>query len=393
MKLFSNAFYLINQRFVVIIIALFFATILFNTTYLGLGTNVPIIIISVGLFSFLTKKKIKTNSKNALFIWFAVLILLSTMLSGGVHMRECFKIFITVCFVYLSTSIEISDSEVKYFSLFICLSYLVYAILVTMAIGQDTQFYGRAQIRILNSETPLDPNVTAAVFVLPLILSLYNLLYGKYKILAGILLILFAISIIVLGSRGATVSCIIPCCLLLLRYFTSRSTKLVVKLFSIVSILFAAYFVYNFVTEQSAIFGFDRVLDFSGDDASNGRTEVWIERLDLWQGSPLWGYGVNYEIGGEHRGMACHNTFIQCLHYGGIIGICLFLIPIVFLFKRKTISKVTKYSLFISVFMPIFFIDTLQERTLWNFIMFYSMLSMRPNAEECLLWDINGKNR
>lgn len=388
MKIVSNLFYLIKQRFAILIIAFFFAIVLFNTTYLGLGTYVPLLIIILGLLTFSYVEKTKANKKNIYFIGLSIVILCSTLLSGGDQIRDCFKLFITICFLYYSSSIRVKDFEVRYLSLFICISYLVYAILVTQAIGQDTEYYGRAQIRILNSEIALDPNVVAAVFVLPMIISLYNLLYGKYKLLAGVIIGIFAISIIALGSRGSTVSFVVSCSLLLLKYFTSRTTKLWVKIFSISAIILVSFFVFDFISEQDAIFGFDRIFDFTGDDASNGRTGVWIERLNLFTSSPLYGYGMNYDMGITHRGMACHNTFIQILHYGGIIGICLFLIPVVSLFKRTSVSKITKLSLFVSVFMPVFFIDTLQERTIWNFLIYYSLLSMRDNAEKCLIWDL-----
>lgn len=392
MKIVSSLFYLIKQRFAILVIAFFLAIVLFNTTYLGLGTYVPLFVIILGLLTFSNVKKTKANKKNIYFIWLSIVILCSTLLSGGEQIRDCFKLFITICFLYYSSSIRVKDSEVRYLSLFICLSYLVYAILVTQAIGQDTEYYGRAQIRILNSEVALDPNVVAAVFVLPMIISLYNLLYGKYKLLAGVILGVFAISTIALGSRGASVSFVVSCSLLLLKYFSSRTTKIWVKLISILSVILLAYFVFDFISKQDAIFGFDRIFDFTGDDASNGRTDVWIERLYLFVSSPLYGYGMNYDMGVAHRGMACHNTFIQVLHYGGLIGISLFLIPIIALFRRTSVSKITKLSLFISVLMPVFFIDTLQERTIWNFLIFYSLLSMRNNAETCLLWNF-GNNK
>lgn len=388
MKIVSSLFYLIKQRFAILIIAFFLAIVLFNTTYLGLGTYVPLLVIFLGLLTFTYVEKTKANKKNIYFIWLSILILFSTVLSGGEQIRDCFKLFITICFLYYSSLIKVKDFEVRYLSLFICISYIVYAILVIQAIGQDTEYYGRAQVRILNSEVALDPNVVAAVFVLPMIISLYNLLYGKYKLLAGVILGGFAIASIALGSRGATVSFVISCSLLLLKYFTSRTTKLWIKIFPILAVVLVAFFVFDYISEQDAIFGFDRIFDFTGDDASNGRTGVWIERLNLFTSSPLYGYGMNYDMGITHRGMACHNTFIQILHYGGIIGICLFLIPVVSLFKRTSVSKITKLSLFISVFMPVFFIDTLQERTIWNFLIFYSLLSMRDNAEECLIWDL-----
>ena len=391
MKLFPNLFYLIRQRWVILIIALFFALVLFNTTYLGLGTNVPIAIIALGIIIFSLSKKCRTNKKNICLIWLSFVIFLSTLISGGEGFRECFKIFITATFLYLATQVDIDDEEVRYLSLFICISYVVYAVLVVQSMGQETQYYGRAQIRILNSEIPLDPNVVAAVFIFPCILSLYNLLYGTYKLLAGGFLIVFIIAIIALGSRGATVSFIASCSLLLLKYSGAKSTAIWVKLLTIAALVCASVFIFDYISEQDNIFGFDRILDFSGDDASNGRTGVWEERLNLLTYSPLWGYGVNYDVGTAHRGMACHNTFIQLLHYGGIIGFILFIIPIMSLFRRRSISRITKLSLFISVFSPIFFIDTLQERTIWNFLIFYSLLSTRSNAEDCLLWNIKKK--
>lgn len=393
MKIVSSLFFLIKQRFAILIIAFFLAIVLFNTTYLGLGTYVPLLVIFLGLLTFPYVEKTKINKKNIYFIWLSIVILCSTLLSGGDQIRDCFKLFITICFLYYSSSIRVKDFEVRYLSLFICISYFVYAILVIQAIGHDTEYYGRAQIRILNSDVALDSNVVAAVFVLPMIISLYNFLYGKYKLLAGVILVGFAISTIALGSRGATVSFVVSCSLLLLKYFTSKTTKLWIKIFSISAVVLIAFFVFDFISKQDAIFGFDRIFDFTGDDASNGRTGIWIERLNLFICSPLYGYGMNYDMGIAHRGMACHNTFIQILHYGGLIGICLFFIPIVSLFKRTSVSKITKMSLFVSVFMPVFFIDTLQERTIWNFLVFYSLLSMRDNAEKCLIWDFKNNNK
>ena len=45
LSIISDVFYLVKQRFVVLIIALFFAIVLFNTTFLNLGTYLPLVII------------------------------------------------------------------------------------------------------------------------------------------------------------------------------------------------------------------------------------------------------------------------------------------------------------------------------------------------------------
>ena len=121
MKIVSSLFYIIKQRFAILIIAFFLAIVLFNTTYLGLGTYVPLLVIFLGLLTFSYVEKTKANKKNIYFIWLSIVILCSTLLSGGDQIRDCFKLFITICFLYYSSSIRVKDSEVRYLSLFICI--------------------------------------------------------------------------------------------------------------------------------------------------------------------------------------------------------------------------------------------------------------------------------
>lgn len=83
MKIVSNLFYLIKQRFAIFVIAIFIAMVLFNTTYLGLGTSLPLIIIFLGLLTFLHVEKTNANKRNICFIWLSIVILCSTLLSGG----------------------------------------------------------------------------------------------------------------------------------------------------------------------------------------------------------------------------------------------------------------------------------------------------------------------
>lgn len=381
---------LFTQRLVVYTIAIFIAIVLFNTTYMSLGTIVPILVIGLGLVVFsITPSKSKASVSSKFFIWMSVLILLATLVSGGDNYRDCFKLFLVTVFVYYSTKLVLSHSEVKILSLLLTISYVIYAFLVLQSIGGETNYFGRAQIKILNSDIPLDPNVVSAVFVLPLIISIYNLLYGRYKLLAILLAIVFFVAIVVLGSRGAFLGLSLSIIVLLSEYLFSRKTSLFVKLLFGGCIVVVVSYVVLFLNNLDNIMGLNRILDFSSDDLSegNGRTGVWFERLELLLSSPIWGYGANNDVGMLHKGMASHNTIIQVLHYGGIIGFTLFMIPIMRLYKRKSLSKSIKLALFLSVFVPIFFIDTLQERTLWNFIIFYSLLSTQENASDCLLWD------
>ena len=378
---------LCSQRTVINVIALFISLVLFNTTYMSLGTIVPMLTIILGLLLFVsTRPKTNINNRNNLYIWMSFLFLFSTALSGGDEFTQCLKIILTALFSALSTKLCITVKEVRFLSLIICVSYVIYAILVIQSMSGETMYYGRAQIRILGSEYPLDPNVVSAVFVFPFIICLYNLLYGKYKIMALLLILLFFVAIVALGSRGGFLALAVSSAFLLGNFMFSKKSSMMMKIMISIVLIVVAVYVINFLSGVEGIFGLTRILDFETDDVSNGRTGVWIERMSLLLDSPLWGYGINYDMG-IHKGMASHNTIIQILHYGGLIGFILFLTPLYNIYRRKTVSFPIKLALFSSVMLPIFFIDTIQERTLWNFVIFYSFLSAQTSADDCLLWN------
>lgn len=379
---------LCSQRIVVYVIAFFISLVLFNTTYMSLGTIVPMLTIIFGLILFVSSRpKTNVNNRNNLYIWMSFIFLFSTVLSGGDELTQCLKIFLTALFSVHATRLCVSDKEVRFLSLIICISYAIYAILVVQSMGGETMYYGRAQIRILGSEYPLDPNVVSAVFVFPFIICFYNLLYGKYKIMALLLILLFFVAIVALGSRGGFLALAVSSAFLLGNFVFSKKSSMMMKIMISIVLIVVTVYAINFLSGVEGIFGLTRILDFETDDVSNGRTGVWVERMNLLLYSPLWGYGINYDVGTLHRGMASHNTIIQILHYGGLIGFFLFFIPLYNIFKRKAVSFPIKMALFSSVMLPIFFIDTIQERTLWNFIIFYSFLSTQTSADECLLWN------
>lgn len=377
-----------KQRVEIYIVAIFLSLVLFNTTYLSLGTYLPISIIAIGIVLCLfSPYKTNINSSNSIYLLLAVIIFISTIISDGNNFRECFKIFITILFVYKSTKLLVDIEEVKFLSFIIVLFYFVYAVLVIQAIGGDTVYYGRAQIKILNSNIPLDPNVISAAFVLPFVISFYNFLYGKFKLMAAVFVAVFLIAILALGSRGASLAVFISLFILLIDYFTINNMSFWYKIFILIGAILIIHYGIMFISGQEGIYGLSRILDFEDDDISNGRTSIWGERLELLMYSPIWGYGANYAVGTDFIGKACHNTILQILHYSGIVGFFCFIIPTYRLYKRENILPLIKLALFLSVLLPIFFIDTLQERTLWNFIIYYSLLTTQDYAEEGILWD------
>lgn len=381
----------IKQRIIVYLISILFGLVLFNTTYMSLGTIVPLIVMtSIIVISLNTNNRVHTKKHYQNFIVYLFIVTIATVLSGGSDFRTIAKLLLTVLTLIFATRLSYSRKETKFLSQFFCLAYAIYAALVIHSIGMTWRDYGRIQILILNGSEALDPNVISATFILPMVISFYNVLYGKRKLIALFLILLFTIAILACGSRGAFVGFVIASLFLLLQYVkdVKRETGLwsyFKNFILLTSILFVVIKGIDVISQQDGVVGLNRVLDFE-DESGNGRIPIWKERLSLVLESPLWGQGINRDLGTYGRGTACHNTFLEILYYGGMIGFMLFMKPIYQLWSRKTISKPLKYSLFLAVCIPIFFIDTLQERTLWNFLILFDILTASDNPEENLIW-------
>ena len=352
---------------------------------MSLGTIVPLVVILMIVLYVVFNAKYKNNIFTP-FIGYLVVITLSTIVMEG-EIRILFKIIANVLTVFAISKLRFSINEAKFFSLIISVTYCIYALLVIKSIGMEWRDYGRIQIAILNSDIPLDPNVISANFILPSIIALYNLFYGKRKILAIGVIIIFVIAIISTGSRGAFISLSLTSSILVGNYIFDRNNaqNIFVKVLFIFIVIFAVLYAITFISQQDNLTGLDRLVDYS--DGSNGRVDIWKEKLTLLLDSPILGYGINHDIGLYGKKVACHNTFIEVLFYGGVLGLFIFFIPIVNLYKRNSFPRYLKIVLFLSVCLPICGIDSLQERTLWNFFIYYEIISRFKNAKECLLWN------
>ena len=372
-------------RLLTVLVAIFLGLVLFNTTYLDLGTIVPLIVIFFTIGVVLFKYGIRKVSFNSIII-FVLIAFFSTFVSGGNDYRELVKILLTVFFFLIVISIPYKNEEVKFLSFMLCLLYVIYAILVIQSIGLDTAVYGRVTIIILGGDIPLDPNVTATAFVLPVTICTYNALYGKYRLLAFGEIFVVLVAMMACSSRGAFLG-LLGAVIIVADYVFHNKTSLLTKMvLIIIFVMCIKYALFDFLKDDS-LFGIERIIDYQGDDTSNGRTKIWSEKIGLLTSSLyafLLGYGNNYSLG--YTGHVSHNTILQIFYYGGLLGFICFFKPIVRLFRRKTINNSIKYALFASVFIPIFFIDTLEERTLWNFLIFYTILSSRNNADNYLIW-------
>ena len=193
---------------------------------------------------------------------------------NDILLNKFIGILLTVFFFLIVISIPYKNEEVKFLSFMLCLLYVIYAILVIQSIGLDTAVYGRVTIIILGGDIPLDPNVTATAFVLPVTICTYNALYGKYRLLAFGEIFVFLVAMMACSSRGAFLG-LLGAVIIVADYVFHNKTSLLTKMvLIIIFVMCIKYALFDFLKDDS-LFGIERIIDYQGDDTSNGRTKIW----------------------------------------------------------------------------------------------------------------------
>lgn len=365
----------------VYVLGLFFSLVVFNTTFMQLGTLLPMFLMALFLLLvFIGKRPIKIDRYRVCFLVMAVVLLIVTTFNNGDNYRVIFKVILLSFFYMIATSLCYNEKEVNFFIRIIIYSYLIYALYLLFGTERN-EYYSRETLIILGSE--LDPNIVAAVFVLPIAILLFNVLYGhKHRIINLTLLFLFILAVVITGSRGGFIGMLLSMAILISAFISDTSIKSSYRTFAIVLVFVILGGIYIYLSQFYGDY-LTRSLSFTGDTGGgDGRTSIWTERLFFVMESPLWGCGMIFDRG-FWRGWANHNTYVQVLYGSGLIGIVLFLIPIITIYMRSK-AKLLMLALYFSVFIPIFFLDTLDNRLLWNALIIFDILSQH-NLKRTLL--------
>lgn len=178
---------------------------------------------------------------------------------------------------------------------------------------------------------------------------------NKFKwlyIIAAIINIIYALRIIMFGSRGP-VLCILVCfficvCVDYKSGVGLRSWKMLI--FGLVLIVmwanlwtlldYVSTFLGNYGLKINAINKLYRLIG-SGLDITNGRTYIWKTVVAEIPGSPIWGHGLSTTLHNLHFSYP-HNFLLQALYDGGILLMTIVFVPFfigLYRFFRKCKSK------------------------------------------------------
>lgn len=367
---------------VVICFSLFMASMLFQTSYMRLGTIVAAgtMFLTVGAFllrgSFL-KISIKFNGFVALLLLFLIYTMFGCYLNG--HFPSYFIKFVTqILFCALLFSVDITERENEYLKWVFTLSSSIYAVLVIITcIENAREGYARTDILLFGAE--LDPNFVGIPFVASMTLLLDNVLKKKRTFISIALYVVNAIAIVYTASRGSFLSAIISSVLVFLFFLFSKKIKFSRKLFYFI-LLAVIVGVLIKVIEMQFPLQWERLNNFDSGDMGSGRIDLWKVGIRDWWNSPLFGNGFGYARLAHNK--VTHNTYIQLLNEMGLVGFGIAISFFILILKKAYEFQKILFCTLLVIMIQIFFLDAIDDRCLWVILCWMSMLPKRPLKEE-----------
>lgn len=221
----------------------------------------------------------------------------------------------------------------------------------------------------------LDPNIFVFFITLIFIYTLND--YKKLRNKVG--LSLSSLCIVLSFSRGAIVSIIIA---VIISFMIERNIKKNLKIFFLIliSMIFitciASYFSIDIVSIINSRFESIKI------DGGSGRSVLWKNALTSFANNPIFGIGINSttSYGMEFYGNShyVHNTILEVLSEGGVIGFALFLLWFSSIFiscwKIYKYNKETKFILvtFIAMLLQMIFLSILYNEAFYFFLVVLS---------------------
>ncbi len=336
---------------------------------------VKIPMVSVLVMALLLLLTVSFNKKNLIitrksvisFICFLFLLGISLFLNGVDEPGERLVYFLTfgTTAMFVVGAKQNTGLVLKYLLLIIAVDLIVYFLFKRDAFLSSTEFWS-LQMGIAYGYVPAI--VASIIFLVNRSVFEKQKILGHHWIYQTIFFILISSSYVVFidcGTRGAFVVVFVAILFIILRKMTRR--------FRLVTLLGGVVLLFWLYQNSETIIG-NSLDNFSDSevkalvklsqrsemgDASNGRDDHYHMAFGMIKESPIVGYGVGYFENAAH-GSYVHQFFLEVLLECGIVGLIIFLIPIIKYIRRvhsETDDIEYLYGLFILTccFLPLMF--------------------------------------
>lgn len=342
--------------FIILLIYALGYPILSGTIYWSsiLGYLSFVILFLVFLFFYLKNRNISTPGEAKLWVPFVLLTIFGYTLHGKIQPAVNWFVALVLLFVGQNSKLETNFPHklLLFFGLFIStgiavqmfLPSLYNSIILPKIVFQEHDLYNFGLEGVgLNGFT----NQTAISAIVLLYAEAVSLYFYKNK-WGKILTVVFILCIFLTGKKTMSlVSIIVP----FLMYFIAR--RISAKNFALFTILLIGgmvavnYFLSNFslFSDSLILRRFSKSADVatSGESIFYNRLFLYDYALSAFSKNPVFGVGVGQFMSYTHASTHVHNMYLQVLCEQGIIGITLFIIPLVSCLKN-TIKKYRNYA-------------------------------------------------
>ena len=362
-------------NFLVFGIILFVIITIHNTSLWGASLSWVLpacVFIVIGRF-ISSHKKVRSTPIALICYW--LIMFFSTALSSIVPLEQNIVSFAILLFsFYIVAATIFNENQIK---LILCV-YILSALICSLFVIKNWlsgDFFNswtlRASYRFLGEHK--DPNYVAA-YICPAAFFLFvsvTCAAGKKKLFSFIGLLIFIITILCIGSRGAMLTVVAA-----IAYYyimssnISTAKKIIIFAFGFL-IIMLLYKIYLSVMPQQV---FDRL----SNSAENSRLELWAAGMKGFTNNPIFGCGLGSSnaysnaLAGNH----CHNVYIDALAACGIVGNLFFLY--IFIQNCMKSSKYNRTFIFSSIivfFLPLVFINGFNSATFITPLMIMAILS------------------
>lgn len=386
-----------NFTIIVFSISLFFIFFSMEGSFL-LRSIIPPIVLVV-LYTIVKRQKIVLNAPMKWFLALEVIYFFSLLINSiryntgfSVAIQMFYQLGIFVWFVVVLQDKSFSKEELNLY----INSYITVCILCSIYIIVNNLFLGRYASSITSFlGYKIGKNFFGAFICMGPLFSTLKVLYSKKnKILNMIFTIIMLIAVLFTNSRGTLLALVIGLVLIVSNYGKGKITKK--QLLVILAIIIVAVLGIRPLLGLIPDWMFKRYFVNSYNDASNtDRMFRWKNAIDGIVHSPLFGYGPGVfalipEYSVTEFGVSisdatyAHNTYLDVMVNGGLLGIICFL-GIIY----TTIRDAFRYN---KIFRPVIVCLIITSGILgagksvyfWNNLIFIGMLSVysRQNIQD-----------
>lgn len=296
----------------------------------------------------------------------------SKVMDDSKYLSNINAIFFIVLFIVTAINRKYKNKEINF--IFNKIIFIV-SLLSILFIIFNVNSTDRCVTLFFNKE--YDPNYASINLIIPIILCFSKILETSLNIKKKLIYLLLVLPItfllILLGSRGVTISVILGILIIFVNSILKRK-QFKKAIIIVASLIFIILLSIKFIpTEVIQRFNYKSLMEGGG----GARLEIWLSAIDKFKEE-----GIKQKIIGNGLGsfidivnikqygqkMGSHNIIISSLIDGGIIGVGIVCSIFIILFKRAYSSKnIIAFALLSSIFISRLTLDF--STTFWENIM------------------------